>query len=315
MTDTPDDELSAATAAVREAESLRRRLDAAKVAAKESAERAQAAQRQVAAEARDVAKLESFSLTMILSHLKGSHDDAMARETAEHQAAEYEYRTRQARADADQRLVDHLTRQLQALGDVTTRYEQALAAKEQWLHDHHDPTSVRLLEIAERRGHLTAEHAELDQAHEAGQQALGDLRSVAERLDSARSWSAYDTWFDGGMIASIVKENRLDDVAVLLRSADGALRRFTTELADVHMAGVQAVELSSFTRVFDVWFDNFFTDLIVRDRIIEAQENVEKAITGVKRVLDNLRVAKQSVADELTALRAERAALLTTHRE
>ncbi|MHC9291563.1 hypothetical protein ACRCUN_03805 [Mycobacterium sp. LTG2003] len=310
MTDTPDDELSAATAAMREAESLQRRLNAAEAAAKESAERASAAQRQVAAEARDVHKLESFSLTMILSHLKGSHDDAMARETAEHHAAEYEYRTQQARADADQRLVDHLTRQHHALGDVTARYEQALAVKERWLHDHSDPTSVRLIEIAERRGQLTAERTELEQAREAGQQALGDLRSAAERLDSARSWSAYDTWFDGGMIASIVKENRLDDVAVLLRSADSALRRFTTELADVHMAGVQAVELSSFTRVFDVWFDNFFTDVMVRDRIIEAQENVDKAIAGVKRILDDLRQREQGTADELAALKGERADLL-----
>lgn len=310
MTAPPDDQLASATAAMREAESLKRQLKAARLHAEESAARAETAERRLESEAYDVHKLESFSLTKIWAQLKGSHEDDLTRETAERQSAEYDYLTQRARADADQRHVEHLTNRIEELGDVGLGLERALNAKESWLRDNGGPAAARLLEIAALRGQLTAELSELEQASAAGQRALTELRRAAEQLDSARSWSAYDTWFDGGFIASMVKEDKLDGVAVSLRSADTDLKRFSTELADVHMEGVRLIELSSFTRLFDVWFDNFFTDFAVRDRIIDAQGKVDQAITGVKRILADLDRRTKDRAGELSRLTAERADLL-----
>ncbi|ORA31718.1 hypothetical protein [Mycobacterium aquaticum] len=312
MTDTPDDELAAATAALREAASLQQRLSTARSKAEGSAAAAAAAQEHIAEEAKDVHKLETLSLTGILSRLRGSHADDLARETAEQEAAQYEYRILEARAAADQRNVADLQRRLDGMGDVAARHAKALTAKEQWLQQTGAPAAARLAEIAQRRGHLTAELTEIAEAREAGKRAMADLRTAAERIGSARSWSAYDTWFDGGMIASMVKNNRLDDVVNCLRSADRELRTFTTELADVHMQGVQTLEISSFTRTMDVWFDNFFTDLMVRDQIIEAQQKVDQAIEGVEAVLTRLDTRKQEREDELARLRAERTELLTS---
>jgi hypothetical protein len=227
MSANPDDELASATAAMQELGSLDRRLNAAKRRSEESAEKAAAARDRVAVEARDVERLESMSFTKILSHLKGSHDDDVARETAEHEAAQYEYLTLEARADADRRHVDDLQRQCVDLGDVTGRYEQALTAKERWLEERNDPASVRLFEIAEERGRLTAELTEIGQAQDAGDRALGHLRGAAQLLDSARSWSAFDTWLDGGVATSMMKHERLDVVAAHIRAANAALSRFT----------------------------------------------------------------------------------------
>ncbi|GAS89993.1 hypothetical protein [Mycolicibacterium brisbanense] len=312
MTDTPDDELAAATAALREATSLQQRLSTARSKAEGSAAAVKAAKRRIAEETKDVRKLESLSLTGILSRLKGSHADDLARETAEQEAAQYEYRVREARAAADQRNVDDLQRRLDGMGDVSARHAKALTAKEQWLRQTGAPSAARLTEIAERRGHLTAELAEIAEARTAGKRAMADLRTAAERIDSARSWSAYDTWFDGGVIASMIKNDRLDEVVNCLRSADRELRTFTTELADVHMQGVQSLEISSFTRTLDVWFDNFFTDLMVRDQIIEAQQKVSQAIEGVEAVLARLDDRKHERTNELARLQAERTALLTS---
>ncbi|WP_166903123.1 hypothetical protein [Mycobacterium sp. DL440] len=287
MTSAPDDQLALAAAAVREAESLKRQLNTARSHTEESTARARAAEGRLQTEARDVHKLESLSLTKIWSQLKGSHEDDVARETAE-----------------------HLTGRLAALGDVGFGMERALTAKERWVQDNDGPGVARLLEIAELRGQLTAEINELVEASSAGQRALKELRTAAAQLDSARSWSAYDTWFDGGLIASVVKQDRLDAVAMSLRSADADLKRFSTELADVHMEGARLVELDSFTRVFDVWFDNFFTDFAVRERIIGAQEKADQAIAGVKRTLTDLDQRTKGCTREFNRLTAERADLL-----
>ncbi|MFV8231807.1 hypothetical protein [Mycolicibacterium fortuitum] len=79
---------------------------------------AEAAEGRLQTEARNVPKLESFSLTGIWSQLKRPLEDDMARESAERRAAEYEDRTQRARADADQHHVEDLTGRLAAFGDV-----------------------------------------------------------------------------------------------------------------------------------------------------------------------------------------------------
>jgi hypothetical protein len=183
--------------------------------------------------------------------------------------------------------------------------------KERWLQARNDPASARLCDIAEQRGRLTAEQRELSEACAAGERALEHLGQAVAKLESARSWSAYDTWFDGGIFASAIKHDRLDEVAARLRAADAALKVFTTELSDVHMAGVELVELSPLTRTFDVWFDNLFTDLAVRGRIIDAQQKVRQASGGVREIRATLNQRMQRCADELARLSAERVDLLS----
>ncbi len=110
----------------------------------------------------------------------------------------------------------------------------------------------------------------------------------------------------------MVKNDRLDEVAALLRAADAALRAFTAELSDVHMAGVRLVELGESKKLFDVWFVILFTDLAVRDRIIEAKEKVTEAITGVHRIQEGVASRIDEVTARLERLHADRVELLTT---
>jgi hypothetical protein len=112
------------------------------------------------------------------------------------------------------------------------------------------------------------------------------------------------------MITSAVKHDKLDGAAVHMRRADSALKRFATELADVNMAGMRDLDMGDFTRAFDVWFDNLFTDLAVRRRIIDAQEKVAETISGVKVLLAQLRSRRQRCVDEVARLHSERAGLL-----
>jgi hypothetical protein len=112
----------------------------------------------------------------------------------------------------------------------------------------------------------------------------------------------------------MVKQSRLDDVALCIRDADKALAQFTDELSDVHMSGVRLVELGGLTRVFDVWFDNIFTDLAVRERIIDAQDTVQQAIEGVQHIRAQLRDRAQQRTDALARTNADRLDLLTRAR-
>ena len=129
-------------------------------------------------------------------------------------------------------------------------------------------------------------------------------------LGSAESWSAWDTFGGGGLITDMVKYDRLDQVAEVLRRADLALHAFTRELADVHLAGVEGVQVDGLTRTFDVFFDNIFSDLAVRSRIQDAGRRVHRAVSDVDRTLVGLSERGRGIAAELAALARQREELL-----
>lgn len=303
-------QLAAAVQGLREAESLDQRIAAALDRAKVSAGAARQASSLLEAEDRDVAKLETLSWSRVLSTLRGAHTTDHDRERAEADAARYSAGVALARSQADRHEVRSLQAQRAALGDVTLAHEEALAAKEAWLRTHGVAESARLEAIAVERGTLGAEETESREAHDAGVTAHGHLSRAASTLDSARSWSSWDTFGGGGLFTDMMKYDRLDEVGRELRQAEAALRAFTDELADVHLPAAAALDIDSLTSTFDVWFDNIFTDWAVRDRIIDAQGKVAHAVTEVGATLDRIRERRTAIATRLAELSSERTALL-----
>ncbi|GAA1730229.1 hypothetical protein GCM10009809_27200 [Isoptericola hypogeus] len=264
----------------------------------------------LADESADVARLESLSLARVWAGLRGNRDERLDAERAEQQAAEYVAATAQARVTSAARELSAVDHALHALGDVAARWVSALAAKEAWVHGSGGPAAARLAEVAERTGALRAEQVEIAQAQTAAEHAAGALGAAAGHLRSADGWSTYDTFFDGGMLASMVKHDKLDRAAGLLREADAALRHLTVELGDLGEQGVGGVAVDGFTRTLDVWFDNVFTDWSVRNRIAEAQDRVLAAGQAVDGVRARLAQREHAVDAELAELAGRREAAL-----
>ncbi|MEU2202303.1 hypothetical protein [Isoptericola sp. NPDC019482] len=305
-----EEELAAARAAVVEhaQQSARRQVAGRELAAAEGA--LAAARASLADETADVVRLESLSLARVWAGLRGDRAQRLDAERAEQQAAEYVAATAQARRDAADREVRAVDAGLAALGDVQGRWRAALAAKEQWVHGVGGPEAAALAAVAEQVGGWRAQQVEIDQARAAAEQAARALAAAAGELRSADGWSTYDTFFDGGMLASAVKHDKLDRAASLLRAADAALRHLTVELGDLGEQGVGGVGVDGLTRTLDVWFDNIFTDWSVRNRIAEARDRVAAAIGAVDGVRQRLAERSAAADAELAVLVARRESLL-----
>ncbi|MFI2102982.1 hypothetical protein ACH436_06800 [Isoptericola sp. NPDC019693] len=305
-----EEELTAARAAVVEhaQHAARRQVAGRELAAAEEA--LAAARAALADETADVARLESLSLARVWAGLRGDRAQRLDAERAEQQAAEYVAATAQARRDAAEREVRVVDAALAALGDVQARWHAALAAKEEWVRGAGGPAAAELGTVAEQAGGWRAQQVEVAQAQAAAEQALGALGAAADELRSADGWSTYDTFFDGGMLASMAKHDRMDRAAGLLREADAALRHLTVELGDLGEQGVGGVGVDGLTRTLDVWFDNIFTDWSVRNRIAEARDRVAAAIRAVEGVRQRLAERSAAADAELAALAARRESLL-----
>ncbi|WP_193609728.1 hypothetical protein [Nocardioides lijunqiniae] len=301
------EELAAATNALAEHERLHAREERCREDVADAARVAAQARASALAEAADVRALETYSPTRIWAALRGARDTELQAEQAEQQAAEY------AAAQADARLAQveaelaTVRAARQALGDVRTRREQALEAKERLLREADTQAGTELAGLADRLGFVRSHLTELREASAAAEGAAHRLAAAADLLSRAGDWATYDTFLGGGMLTDAVKYDRMDQAQQRLREADAALRHLSAELVDVGVAEVDGVEVDGMTRTFDVWFDNIFSDWAVRDRIADARRRTTSAQERVAKVRADLdrRIGAAEADERALAARRE----------
>jgi hypothetical protein len=313
MADTMEARLAAAAEAAREYEvtgaqrrSMRGRLDAA-------TREVESLQSQLTEQQRDVRRLEGLSLTSVVARLRGSREDALAREQAEVDACRYRLAHAQAQLEVLRTEDARLAARSGELAEAPAAYVAVLAEKEAYLSSSGDPRAARLLELAQERGRLGAELREIREARGAADRALRALSIVEDKLDSASGWSTYDTFLGGGAVASAVKHSRMDEAAAAAAEADQCLSVLRAELADIRGPGPTAPSLQTdgLVRFVDIWFDNIFTDLSVRNRIQTAQRNVLAATQRVQQIDTALRKRAEADQARFSDVERERRSLLT----
>lgn len=284
----------------------RQRLD-------EATARYEASVEHLASELEDVAKLESMSMTRILSGLRGMREADLSREKAEAEAARYAAAEAEGRRLSAERDVTALIARINDLGDLGGRHQEILADREREVAA--DPAQAgaasRLAELATLIGAGQAELVQLDEALEAAGVARQRLSAAIRVLDNAGAWSTVDTFLGGGVITDMAKYYRLDQAAQLIRDADAALAHLGTELADVGVASIGGIQVADLTRFFDIWFDNLFSDWSVRQRIRDAAGRVDAAVHGVLDVTEQLEKRRAETRAGPGEMIAEREGTLT----
>jgi hypothetical protein len=269
-----------------------------------------AAREKVAAESADVECLETLSPTRIWAGLRGNRAERLDVERAERQAAEWAAASAHAKAMAAERELAVIDAAIGALGDVEARRTRALEAKEAWVYGGGGATAAELADIAQRLGAVRAELTEIDEAATAAGHAADALSAAAEHLRSADGWATYDTFMGGGMIADMVKHDKMDRAADLIRAADAQLAHLAVELGDLGERGVGGLGVDELTRTFDLWFDNIFSDWTVKNRIAEARERVDAAERAVDGVRSRLAARRRDAEASASAMAMRREELL-----
>lgn len=139
-----------------------------------------------------------------------------------------------------------------------------------------------------------AELREIDEALEAIRKAFYAINESGEKLRTARDWSTYDSWFGGGMFASMFKREKVDRAELSLRSVDLELADVRRELADVGIENVGGLGIGRSERTLDVWFDNILTDLMTDSKLKRGQRRLDlvaRALVQVQSELGRRRTA------------------------
>ena len=129
---------------------------------------------------------------------------------------------------------------------------------------------------------------EKQEAIEAGQRALNSLRTARENLNSAKNWGVVDM-LGGGFLTTMVKRSKMDQAKHNMDQAKFALRNFSKELNDVNVACNLNINTDDFLSFADYFFDGFFVDWMVQERINNAKRQVEEAIRRTEYIVMQLK--------------------------
>lgn len=125
------------------------------------------------------------------------------------------------------------------------------------------------------------------EAVDAGRRALESLRAAQEDLNSAKNWGLWDM-FGGGFISTMVKRSKMDTAKRHMEQAKYDLQTFSRELRDVSISYNLDIETGDFLSFADWFFDGFFVDWMVQERINKAGDQVAEAIRQVENILRQL---------------------------
>lgn len=309
------EELNRRLAAAAERQARKEKLDrqAARVEEeyRRAAARAEELKRKLAKEQRDVERLESGSLGSLLATLFTDRVERLDRERREAAGALVRYEEARRHAEELRADLEAIRKEAAELAGAEEEFRTLLAEKERRIREEQGPAAYQLLALDEEEAQARARAREIKEARNAGIGAQAGLARVAELLGSAQAWGAWDM-FGGGWLSTMVKHSQLDDAQAALQAARHDLDVFRRELADVgSFVNLPPLELSGFARFADYFFDNFFVDFAILNRINQAKKRIEEARTQVDHLMELLEQEERRVRDDLEDIRRRREQILT----
>lgn len=133
-----------------------------------------------------------------------------------------------------------------------------------------------------------SQRKEINEAIQAGQQALSSLQAAKDKLNSAKNWGLVDL-FGGGFLTNVVKHSKMNDAVELIEDAKRKLQIFNRELQDVNQVMNLRIDVGNFLALADFFFDGLVADYLVQSKINEARRQVDEAIRQVEMMINKLK--------------------------
>lgn len=278
--------LTEAVRLIREREKWLHRLETTRNQIQEQTKVIGQLEKQLALESKDVERLDGITLLNLWHSLRGTKELAKRKEQEEYLAAKLKYDAADQALMALEEDLATIESNLAAMGDLDTKYQQALQDKEEYLLHSGSQEAQRLFDIAEQSGRLNAEKKELIEGIAAGNKAENAFLKVQKSLSSAQGWGAVDV-LGGGLLSTAIKHSHIGDAKKEIDQAQVLLANFQRELADVKPTN-DTMEIGKLEVFADFLLDGLLFDLIVQSKINTAQERTRQLQQKLQAAIQDL---------------------------
>ena len=259
----------------------------------------------------DVTELESLSFASILARIAGNLDEKLDKEKKEAFAAAARYESARRELENIQADIRSLADALQGLEAVEAEYRRVLKEKREALAAGGDETAKEILELERRIAYLHSQKAELNEAYEAGSDAMDIVKSISGSLSSASGWATWDL-LGGGILTDMIKHSHMTDAQKEIGNLQNALRRFRTELADVKIDDDLDFQMDGFTSFGDWFLDGLIFDWMALDHIHKSETQIQNTWNQLAMAISKLQDMQEALDAEIREVQ-EQLDQLTAH--
>ncbi len=134
---------------------------------------------------------------------------------------------------------------------------------------------------------------EIQQAITEGEQSVYIIDDVLRYLDKAQDMCTVDFFMDN-ILVDMIKHENLDKAQQAIYDLQAQLRKFRSEMVDVDISADVQVNLDEFTKFADIFWDTWFTDWEVSDKVSDSILQIRRIRTRVENAVKDLLVLKSS---------------------
>lgn len=254
-------------------------------------------------ETQDYEKLERLSLTGLILLISRDYEEKKSKEYNEMRMAEYRYQELMDRIEDLKNDLEKTGAELSTFRDIEKEYKELLEEKLSWATNQ----NIRAIKDFETRLYdARRELKEVDEAITACEALISSLDAALKSLSSAQGWGIYDI-LGGGLVSSLVKHDHLDTAAATIKDASQKARKLHVELGDLdQMPEVESMHIDEFTKTFDIFLDNIFSDFSIQNEIDETHSRISSNYGDAKALLEKLKAHRAATADSIYAITKER---------
>ncbi len=258
-------------------------------------------------------KLQQLSLKGLFYSVLGNKQQQMEKEKQEYLQASLKYDD----AIKTSKLMEYerkvLQEKLDKLVGIDKKVAELLQLREREMTKSGSPQGRQLLAISQKiEAQLRMDH-EIVEALAVADETVEVLASMFNYLQKARNWGNWNRRGKGGIVNTMIRRSNVDQARTLASRARFLLQKFEDELRDIY-TDVGSLDLSlnmdSFVRFTDIFFDNLISDWIVRQKIQNALAAVRSVHDRVKRMSTTLLARRRSLEATLNQLEEQKEQLL-----
>ena len=255
-------------------------------------------------EDKDLERIENKGLTHLFYSVLGRLNEKIDKEQREAFSARMKYDQAVMDFSGVEKELADLTSERVQYTDCEQKYADLYEQKKaQLLQSGSEPA----LQIAAGTAKLQAVRNnvnEIQEAITAGIASQDSLNEVLRSLSKAEDWGTWDL-MGGGLLCDLAKHSDIDDAQTEARQAQYLLRQFRTELVDVRIDSDLRVEVGSFAKFADFFFDGLLADWCMQSQIHESQASVESVEKQVEDVILKLRLLVENETAVIMKLEKE----------
>ena len=264
---------------------------------------------------RGVEKLQNETLSAFLFLLVGKHEQRLDERMEAELAAKLRYdneaahlaRLRDELAEMDGRIAALAAEERQYQAELAARREQQMAGLSRQACD----IFAKLWEEYEA---LSAQMARLQETKATLKAAMDAAWAALDSLDSAKSWSTVDLFTRSSFLVHIAKYSHIDEAEENFNALSHYLGKLYDELGDRYglcggvLEGIEGI--SSTQRAVDLWFDNIFTTMSVKNKLANNADEISDVVAMLNRVEIQLDEKRKMLAAEIAKNRQAEEELL-----